>query len=152
MLLLVCLTLHDRWITLSSCTSILHERPVSVQSQWKKGVPVEVVPMAYQPVMNKIEKMGFKPTLRMAKAKAVSEPDVIQDTSWVFVDNFYKMIWFVLIILGPSCHRQWKLYNRLWIWLCKWYTQSANHSHSLLVLIYFSLIWSHKTGKKWIQN
>jgi ribose 5-phosphate isomerase A len=38
--------------------------------QWKKGIPIEVIPMAYVPIMKKLEKMGGKPTLRMAKNKA----------------------------------------------------------------------------------
>jgi len=37
---------------------------------WKAGVPVEVLSMAYVPVMRRIERLGGKPTLRMAKAKA----------------------------------------------------------------------------------
>ncbi|MEJ2250167.1 MAG: ribose 5-phosphate isomerase A [Candidatus Lokiarchaeota archaeon] len=37
---------------------------------WKKGVPIEVIPLAYVPLMKKFEKMGGKPKLRMAKAKA----------------------------------------------------------------------------------
>ena len=39
-------------------------------TSWKKGVPLEVVPMAYVPVMKKLQKMGGKPVLRMATAKA----------------------------------------------------------------------------------
>jgi ribose 5-phosphate isomerase A len=38
--------------------------------QWKKGVPVEVIPMAYFPLLRKFSKMGGKPILRMAQAKA----------------------------------------------------------------------------------
>jgi len=37
---------------------------------WKKGVPIEVIPIAYVPLMKKLEKFGGKPTLRMAQAKA----------------------------------------------------------------------------------
>ena len=37
---------------------------------WKKGVPVEVIPLAYVPVMKKLAALGGKPTLRMAQAKA----------------------------------------------------------------------------------
>jgi len=37
---------------------------------WKKGVPIEVIPIAYVPIMKKIEKLGGKPILRMAQAKA----------------------------------------------------------------------------------
>lgn len=38
--------------------------------KWKKGIPVEVVPLAYVPVMKKLEAMGGKAVLRMAVAKA----------------------------------------------------------------------------------
>jgi ribose 5-phosphate isomerase A len=39
--------------------------------QWKSGVPVEILPVAYVPVMKKIEaSLGGKPTLRMAVKKA----------------------------------------------------------------------------------
>ena len=39
---------------------------------WKKGVPIEVVPMAYRPIQNKIVKeLGGKCDLRMANRKAV---------------------------------------------------------------------------------
>ncbi len=38
--------------------------------KWKNGVPIEVIPMAYIPLMKKLEKMGATPILRMAKAKA----------------------------------------------------------------------------------
>jgi len=34
---------------------------------WPQGVPIEVVPMAYVPLMRKLEEMNGKPTLRMAK-------------------------------------------------------------------------------------
>lgn len=38
--------------------------------KWKNGVPIEVIPMAYVPIMKKIENMGGIPKLRMAKSKA----------------------------------------------------------------------------------
>jgi ribose 5-phosphate isomerase A len=38
--------------------------------QWRKGVPIEVIPTAYVPLSNKFSKMGGKPVLRMARAKA----------------------------------------------------------------------------------
>ena len=38
--------------------------------KWKKGVPVEVIPMAYRSVALKLEHLGLHPMLRMAKAKA----------------------------------------------------------------------------------
>lgn len=37
---------------------------------WKKGVPIEVMPIAYIPIMNKLKKLGGTPKLRMAQAKA----------------------------------------------------------------------------------
>ena len=36
----------------------------------KKGVPIEVIPLAYKPLMKKFEKLGGEPKLRMAQAKA----------------------------------------------------------------------------------
>ncbi|KAJ3291439.1 hypothetical protein HK104_006103 [Borealophlyctis nickersoniae] len=39
-------------------------------SQWKLGVPLEVVPMAYVPILKKLEALGSKPTLRMGVRKA----------------------------------------------------------------------------------
>jgi ribose 5-phosphate isomerase A len=38
--------------------------------KWRKGVPIEVIPKAYVPLLGKFEKMGGNPVLRMAKAKA----------------------------------------------------------------------------------
>lgn len=41
--------------------------------QWKKGVPIEVIPMAYVPVSRTIAKrFGGEANLRMAVSKAVS--------------------------------------------------------------------------------
>ena len=37
---------------------------------WKKGVPIEVIPMAYKPIMKKLENLEGKPVLRMAQSKA----------------------------------------------------------------------------------
>ncbi len=37
---------------------------------WKKGVPIEVIPLAYVPIMKRLGKLGGKPILRMAQAKA----------------------------------------------------------------------------------
>ncbi|XP_076371936.1 ribose-5-phosphate isomerase [Tachypleus tridentatus] len=37
---------------------------------WTKGIPIEVIPMAYVPVQRRLEKLGGIPVLRMAKAKA----------------------------------------------------------------------------------
>lgn len=38
--------------------------------KWKNGIPIEVIPMAYVPVMKEMEKLGGSPMLRMAKSKA----------------------------------------------------------------------------------
>ena len=37
---------------------------------WKKGIPIEVIPMAYVPIMKKLNKLKGKPILRMAQSKA----------------------------------------------------------------------------------
>eukprot|EP01116_Phalansterium_solitarium_P011395 TRINITY_DN27055_c0_g1_i1.p2 TRINITY_DN27055_c0_g1~~TRINITY_DN27055_c0_g1_i1.p2 ORF type:complete len:244 (+),score=32.12 TRINITY_DN27055_c0_g1_i1:43-774(+) len=43
-------------------------------STWKKGVPLEVLPISYVPVMKKLERdLGGKPTLRLAVNKAGPE-------------------------------------------------------------------------------
>ncbi|MHA1914383.1 MAG: ribose 5-phosphate isomerase A [Promethearchaeota archaeon] len=42
----------------------------SLGEKWKKGVPVEVIPISYVPLMRKLEKLGGNPKLRMAQAKA----------------------------------------------------------------------------------
>lgn len=40
--------------------------------KWKKGVPIEVIPMACKPIQNKIEaKYGGEAVLRMCTDKAV---------------------------------------------------------------------------------
>lgn len=52
--------------------SVDRKRSTQLGTQWTKGVPIEVIPMAYKPVQKKIqEKFGGKAVLRMAKAKAV---------------------------------------------------------------------------------
>ncbi|KAI8906631.1 ribose 5-phosphate isomerase A-domain-containing protein [Powellomyces hirtus] len=38
--------------------------------QWKNGVPLEVIPMAYVSILEKLKALGGKPTLRMATRKA----------------------------------------------------------------------------------
>ncbi len=37
---------------------------------WRNGVPIEVIPMAYKPIMKKLENLEGKPVLRMAQSKA----------------------------------------------------------------------------------
>ena len=38
--------------------------------KWKKGVPIEVIPDAYVPLMKKFKTLGGNPKLRFGKAKA----------------------------------------------------------------------------------
>ncbi len=38
--------------------------------KWKKGIPLEVSPLAYKPVMTKLQDMGGIPKMRMAQSKA----------------------------------------------------------------------------------
>ncbi len=37
---------------------------------WRNGVPIEVIPMAYKPIMKKLENLEGRPVLRMAQSKA----------------------------------------------------------------------------------
>jgi ribose 5-phosphate isomerase A len=39
-------------------------------TQWKKGIPLEVLPFGYAPVCKRLAELGGKPVLRMAVAKA----------------------------------------------------------------------------------
>ena len=50
---------------------------------WKKGVPIEVIPLAYVPIMKRLEKLGGKPVLRMAQAKA---GPVVSDNGNLIID------------------------------------------------------------------
>lgn len=56
---------------------------------WKKGVPIEVIPMAYVPILNAIHKMGGKASLRMAKNKA---GPVISDNGNFILDAVFGEI------------------------------------------------------------
>ncbi|TKJ23936.1 MAG: ribose 5-phosphate isomerase A [Promethearchaeota archaeon Loki_b32] len=39
-------------------------------TNWKRGIPIEVIPMAYFPLMNKLIKIDGNPVLRMARSKS----------------------------------------------------------------------------------
>lgn len=39
-------------------------------TEWRNGVPLEVIPEGYAPVMRTLARMGGKPVLRMAQRKA----------------------------------------------------------------------------------
>ncbi|KAA0202296.1 hypothetical protein HAZT_HAZT011404 [Hyalella azteca] len=56
--------------------------------QWSKGVPVEVVGMAYRPVASAIERLlGGKAVLRQAKAKAIDFGITLHHQGPVVTDN-----------------------------------------------------------------
>eukprot|EP01097_Dermamoeba_algensis_P008966 TRINITY_DN617_c0_g2_i2.p1 TRINITY_DN617_c0_g2~~TRINITY_DN617_c0_g2_i2.p1 ORF type:complete len:158 (-),score=49.07 TRINITY_DN617_c0_g2_i2:227-700(-) len=66
---------HRRRLLLKMPTSFIviadfRKKSSRLGQQWKKGVPAEVIPMAYKAVMLRLEKMNGKPTLRMAVKKA----------------------------------------------------------------------------------
>ena len=53
---------------------------------WRKGVPIEVIPMSYFPILKKLEKIGGKPVLRMAKSK--SGPLITDNGNFIIDANF----------------------------------------------------------------
>ncbi|GIY37323.1 ribose-5-phosphate isomerase [Caerostris darwini] len=60
----------------ASCTKKLiivadnRKDSTSLGINWKKGIPIEVIPMAYVPIKNRLEALGGIAELRMAKSKA----------------------------------------------------------------------------------
>lgn len=51
---------------------ILSKQVSRLGQKWKKGIPIEVIPMAYKPIQQKIEtKYGGEAILRMSADKAV---------------------------------------------------------------------------------
>jgi len=58
---------------------------------YKKGVPIEVIPMSYIPIMKKLEKLGGKPVLRMAQSKmgplVTDNGNFIIDTDFGIIEN-----------------------------------------------------------------
>lgn len=58
---------------------------------WKQGVPIEVIPMAYFPIMKKLKKLGGNPVLRMAKSKSgpliTDNGNFIIDVDFGQIDN-----------------------------------------------------------------
>lgn len=54
---------------------VLRKKSRSLGEQWKKGIPIEVIPMAYVPVTRALTKsFGGAAELRMAVSKAVRVP------------------------------------------------------------------------------
>ncbi len=45
------------------------KQSLKLGEKWNKGIPIEVIPLAYVPLLKKFEDLGGKPKLRMAKAK-----------------------------------------------------------------------------------
>ena len=56
---------------------------------WNKGVPIEVIPFGYVPILKKFEKLGGKPVLRMAKAKA---GPIVTDNGNFIIDVDFGLI------------------------------------------------------------
>ena len=57
--------------------------------KWKKGVPIEIIPLAYIPIMKRLEKLGGTPILRMAQAKA--GPVVSDNGNFIIDVDFGKI-------------------------------------------------------------
>jgi ribose 5-phosphate isomerase A len=60
-------------------------------TSWTQGVPLEVLPLAYVPVMRAVEKLGGKPTLRMTNASSKAGP-VVTDNGNFVVDAVFGQI------------------------------------------------------------
>ena len=56
---------------------------------WKKGVPIEIIPLAHIPIMKTLEKLGGTPVLRMAQAKA---GPVVSDNGNFIIDVDFGII------------------------------------------------------------
>jgi len=56
---------------------------------WRNGVPIEVIPLAYVPIMKRLERLGGKPVLRMAQAKA--GPVVSDNGNFIIDVDFGKI-------------------------------------------------------------
>lgn len=71
---------------------------------WKKGVPIEVIPVAHVPIMTKLERLGGKPVLRMAKAKAgplvTDNGNFIIDVDFGIIENPEELNKKLLMIPG----------------------------------------------------
>ncbi|MFW9999256.1 MAG: ribose 5-phosphate isomerase A [Candidatus Hodarchaeota archaeon] len=58
-------------------------------TNWKKGVPIEVIPMGYFPIMTKLKKLGGTPVLRMAQSK--SGPLITDNGNFIIDVDFGKI-------------------------------------------------------------
>ena len=57
---------------------------------WKKGVPIEIIPLAHIPIMKRLEALGGTPVLRMALSKA--GPVVSDNGNFIIDVDFGKII------------------------------------------------------------
>ncbi|MFX1328662.1 MAG: ribose 5-phosphate isomerase A [Promethearchaeota archaeon] len=71
---------------------------------WKKGVPIEVIPMSYFPLMKKFGNLGGTPKLRMAQSKSgpliTDNGNFIIDVDFGKIDNPLKLNNKILSIPG----------------------------------------------------
>ena len=65
------------------------KRSETLGENWNKGVPIEVIPFGYVPILKKLEKLGGKPVLRMAKAKA---GPIVSDNGNFIIDVDFGLI------------------------------------------------------------
>ena len=64
-------TLNETLVSVVSAHG--RKKSIHLGDHWDRGVPIEVIPMAYKPIMNTLTTlMGGEAVLRMAKSKAVS--------------------------------------------------------------------------------
>ncbi|MHA1689755.1 MAG: ribose 5-phosphate isomerase A [Promethearchaeota archaeon] len=56
---------------------------------WKKGIPIEIIPMAATPILKKIEQLGGHASLRMARAKM---GPMISDNGNFIIDSDFGII------------------------------------------------------------
>lgn len=98
----------DNVISDTDPSSNLRKKSENLGEQWKKGIPIEVIPMAYVPVTRALTKnFGGAAELRMAVSKAVSVPDpsVPNGATWVWPRG-RSFIWLnlvPLIVLNELC-------------------------------------------------
>lgn len=66
--------LQEKIVAFASKTFVViadyRKESTQLGEQWVQGVPIEVIPMAYVPLMHKLRELGGAPVLRMAKHKA----------------------------------------------------------------------------------
>lgn len=71
---------------------------------WKKGVPIEVIPMSFYPIMKKFTKLGGNPKLRMAQSKSgpliTDNGNFIVDVDFGQIDNLSDLNQKLLSIPG----------------------------------------------------